>query len=310
MGGRPVIPHNIFAYASNTRPDGSPILTANAITLLADGAMTACDMDDGLKDNIIGNPKLCAFNPAILRCEESVSDNCLTDEQITAANRIYDGPRRDDGTQFNDLGYAKGSELDWIGIFIGTEDQAPRGEAVTRFALDRMVGPGASLEDFDYAKHGAAGSPLSGKIDLGPDGKKLESYVNKGGKLLMYHGWLDLVATPAGSFYFYNAQADAFGEERLPDFLRLFMFPGMKHCRDGHGVNSADYLEAMVQWVERGQAPASLDAYGSTAAPFNYIPHPFDPDTIVAGRKIFPYPSTSVYDGSGSTIEPGNWVKK
>jgi hypothetical protein len=310
VGTKVVIPHNVFAYASNTRPGGSSILTAEAITLLHNNVMAACDMDDGLKDNVIGDPMNCGYQPVALQCQGNQTRSCLTDEQIEVANKVYDGPRRDDGSQFNTLGYAKGSEMDWIGIFIGTDDQAPRGAAVTKFALDRMVAPGATLSDFEYAKHGTAGSPLSGKIDLGPDGRKLESYVNKGGKILMYHGWLDLVATPAASFYFYDAHADVFGEESLPDFMRLFMFPGMKHCRDGNGVNTADYLDAMVQWVEQSEPPESLDAYGTTADPFNYIAHPLDPGAVLAGRRIFPYPALSEYDGSGDVLDPKSWIKK
>jgi hypothetical protein len=310
VGTKVVIPHNVFAYASNTRQDGSSILTADTITLLHNNVMAACDMDDGLKDNVIGDPMRCGFEASTLLCENGQTQSCLTQEQIVAANKVYDGPRREDGSPFNALGYAKGSEMDWIRIFVGTEGQAPRGEAVTKFALDRMVAPGAALSDFDYAKHGTRGSPLSGKIDLGPNGKKLGTYVENGGKILMYHGWLDLVATPAASFYFYDAQADVFGEDALPDFMRLFMFPGMKHCRDGNGVNTADYLNAMVQWVEHNEAPESIDAYGSTAEPFNYIAHPLDPDTVLAGRKIFPYPASSEYDGAGDVLDPDSWTRK
>ena len=309
-GTKIVIPHNVFAYASNTRPDGSPILTVEAITLLAGAAMAACDLDDGLKDNVIGNPRTCTFEAATLGCDGPGTDRCLTDEQIAAANKLYEGARRDDGTPFYAMGYAKGTELDWIAGFVGADGQPPRRSAGAQFAVERLVGPDAVLADFDYGKHGAAGSPLSGRIDLGPDGKKLERYINGGGKLLLYHGWSDTEATPASSFYFYEAQADAFGEDTLSDYLRLFMLPGMKHCRGGNGVNSVDYLAAIERWVEDGEAPESLDAYGTTAPSSSYSAHPLDPDTIVTGRKIFPYPATSVYGGSGDAADPKNWTKK
>jgi hypothetical protein len=309
-GTKIVIPHNVFAYASNTRPDGSSILTVKAINLLADAAVAACDSDDGINDGVIANPRQCEFEPAAMRCDATNADSCLTDEQIVAASHLYHGARRDDGTPFYSVGYAKGSERDWIPLFIGTDSQAPRGPSVTKFSVSRLVGPDATLADFDYAKHGTSGSPLSGSIDYGPDGKRLENYRNKGGKLLLYHGWLDTVATPASSLDFYAAQAEALGADKLPDFLRLFMFPGMKHCRDGHGVNTADYLSAMESWVEGGKAPESMDAYGTLAPAFNYIAHPLDPDTVVTGRKLFPYPSASIYDGSGDPANPQNWAKR
>ena len=86
-----VTPHNVFAYATNTRPDGSPILTALALNLLADAVMEACDTNDGIRDGVIGNPNACEFDPAQLLCGREEAPLCLTTEQITAAKKIYSG---------------------------------------------------------------------------------------------------------------------------------------------------------------------------------------------------------------------------
>ena len=305
-----VTPHNVFAYASNSRADGSPILTAEAITLLSDSVLQACDKDDGLKDGVVGNPLSCAFKPESLRCAASQTERCLTEEQIDAANKVYDGARRADGAPFYAMGYTKGSERDWISGFIGTDERGPRRAGSAQFTVERKIGPDATLADFDYAKHGTSGSPVGGLLDFGSDGKKLETYINRGGKIILYHGWTDTDATPASSFYVYNAQAEAFGEEAVSDFLRMFLMPGMNHCRGGNGVNTADYLDALELWVEDGKAPESLDAYGTTADPFNYIAHPLDPDTIVKGRRLFSYPATSIYGGVGDEADPENWIKQ
>lgn len=305
-----VTPHNVFAYASNTRPDGSPILTETAINLLADAVLDACDMDDGVKDGVLGNPPACAYDPANLRCTGKPEGPCLTDEQIEAANKVYDGARMADGSPFYPMGYAKGTERDWIAGFLGKDGRPPRRAGSAQFTVERKIGPDASLADFDYAKHGTSGSPVGGLLDFGVDGKKLTTYVDRGGKILLYHGWSDTDATPASSLYFYEAQAAAFGEEVLPNFLRLFFLPGMAHCRGGNGVNTADYLSAIEVWVEDGKAPERLEAYGTTVDPFNYIAHPLNPETILTGRSIFPYPAISVYGGSGDPTDPGNWKKR
>ncbi len=304
-----VTPHNVFAYASNTRPDGSSILTVDALTVLADAVIQACDMDDGVQDGVIGNPSACGFEPANLRCDEPAMDRCLTNEQIVAAENIYRGARRADGTPFYPMGYAKGTERDWIAGLLGVDSRPPRRAGSAQFTLERKIGPDATLADFDYAKHGTTGSPLGGQLDFGSDGKKLESYANRGGKILLYHGWSDTDATPASSLYVHQAQAAAFGEDNLAEFLRLFMFPGMTHCRGGNGVNTADFLTVIERWVEEGEAPDSLDAYGTTVPPMSYISHPLDPDTIVTGRRLFPYPVVSIYDGSGPIADPGNWTR-
>lgn len=304
-----VTPHNVFAYASNTRADGSPILTTAALTLLADAVMNTCDLDDGLKDSVIGNPSACAFEPGELLCRGSGTDRCLTTEQVAAAKKVYRGARRDDGTPFYPMGYAKGTERDWIAGFLGVDGRPPRRAGSAQFTIERKIGPDATLADFDYAKHGATGSPVGGLLDFGADGKKLENYDNRGGKILLYHGWSDSDATPASSLFFYEAQTQAFGEDKLASFLRLFMFPGMTHCRGGNGVDTADYLTAIEQWVESDEAPASLDAFRSTATQFNYPTHPLDPTTIVSGRRLFPYPSVSIYGGSGDPTDPQNWTR-
>ena len=305
-----VTPHNVFAFAASKRPDGSSIFTVAALNLLADAVMGACDLDDGLEDGVIGNPNACEFETASLRCNGSATDRCLTSEQIAAAEKVYQGARRADGMPFYPMGYAKGTERDWIAGFLGVDGRPPRRTGSAQFTVERKIGADATLADFDYAKHGVTGGPIGGMFDFGADGKKLGNYVDGGGKILLYHGWSDSDATPASSLYFFQAQAEAFGQRALPEFLRLFMFPGMKHCRGGDGVNTADYLSAMESWVEHGEAPESLDAYGTTAPAFNYIAHPLDPQSVVTGRKLFPYPLESIYDGSGDPVNPENWTKK
>lgn len=306
-----VTPHNVFAYASNSRPDGSPVLTKEAITLLADAVLEACDMDDGLKDGVLGNPRGCGFEPSALRCTGKSDASCLTDEQVGAAENVYSGARRADGTPFYPMGYAKGTERAWIAGFLGTDGRLPRRAGSAQFTVERKIGPDATLADFDYAKHGVSGSPVGGLLDFGSDGKKLETYVDRGGKILLYHGWSDTDATPASSLFFYQAQAEAFGEDNLPDFLRLFMLPGMAHCRGGDGVNTADYLSAIEAWVEDGKAPDQLLAY-QTPQPwksYSYTPYPMSADIATGGRTLYPYPAHSTFDGSGDPADPFNWKK-
>lgn len=306
-----VTPHNVFAYASNTRPDGSPILTERAMNLLADAVLAACDMDDGLKDSVLGNPDACAFEPTALRCNGTNTGACLTDEQVTAAENVYAGAKQADGTPFYPMGYAKGTERDWISGFLGKDGRPPRRAGSAQFTVERNIGPDATLADFDFAKHGAAGGPVGGLLDFGPDGKKLETYVERGGKILLYHGWSDTDATPASSLYFYESQTEAFGENALPDFLRLFFLPGMAHCRGGNGVNTADYLSTIEAWVEDGKAPDQLIAH-QTPEPwhsFNYSPYPLSADISTGARTLFPYPATSVYGDSGDAADPNNWKK-
>lgn len=46
----------------------------------------------------------------------------------------------------------------------------------------------------------------------------------------------------------------------MADFHRLYMVPGMLHCTGGPGAWSADYVQPIVNWVEKGEAPKEIVA--------------------------------------------------
>jgi hypothetical protein len=309
-----VTPHNVFAFATSQRDDGSPIFTVDALNTLADAVLEACDMDDGVKDGVLGNPLACTFEPATLQCASGQTASCLTSEQVAAANLVYSGALKDDGTPYYPMGYAKGTERDWIAGFLGSNGRPPRRTGSAQFTVERKIGPGATLADFDYGTHGVNGGPVGGLLEFGADGKRLEPFIRKGGKILMYHGWSDTDATPASSLYFYDAQTEAFGSKRTAEFLRLFFMPGMPHCRGnaGKGVHTADYLTVLERWVEQGEAPEKLEAYKPTDrwTNTNYVPFPLSEEDTVTARTLYPYPAASSYDGSGDKNDPANWRRQ
>ena len=77
---------------------------------------------------------------------------------------------------------------------------------------------------------------------------------------------------------------------------RLFMAPGMGHCRGGEGPNTFDMVAALEAWVERGQAPNQIVASHATNG------------VVDRTRPLCPYPQVAVYKGSGSTDEAANFV--
>ena len=67
----------------------------------------------------------------------------------------------------------------------------------------------------------------------------------------------------------------------------------MLHCSGGPGPSSVDYLTALEDWVENGNAPDSLLSSGGEV-----------PDRT---RPLCPYPQVGVYDGDGSTDDADNF---
>src|SRR5438045_6893096 len=65
--------------------DPSRILPPAKVTLLANAVMAACDQKDGVKDNIVSDPQMCKFDPAVLMCKAGDGSDCLTAPQVETA---------------------------------------------------------------------------------------------------------------------------------------------------------------------------------------------------------------------------------
>ena len=67
----------------------------------------------------------------------------------------------------------------------------------------------------------------------------LTAFRESGGKLLLYHGWNDPSISPLNTVDYYG-QVDAASGGDAEEFARLFMVPGMLHCRGGPGPSQFD----------------------------------------------------------------------
>src|SRR6185436_19562537 len=89
----------------------------------------------------------------------------------------------------------------------------------------------------------------------------LKTFIGHGGKLIQYHGWSDPQIAPGFSVSYYQSVLEAMGgASKVQGSLRLFMVPGMAHCGGGEGTSRFDMLDALEQWVEKGEAPARIPA--------------------------------------------------
>jgi feruloyl esterase len=101
---------------------------------------------------------------------------------------------------------------------------------------------------------------------------RLDPFVARGGKLIMYHGWADPIVSAYDSINFHARVASE--TSGGSDAIRLFLVPGMGHCAGGLGADvfggqggsaapedaSQDMLAALVAWVEQGAAPDRIVA--------------------------------------------------
>jgi feruloyl esterase len=73
------------------RPNGVNVLNAATFHVLGQAVMKACDGLDSVTDGVIDNPLACRFDPKTLQCGGAADVWCLTDDQVTAVERIYAG---------------------------------------------------------------------------------------------------------------------------------------------------------------------------------------------------------------------------
>ncbi|MEO8681175.1 MAG: tannase/feruloyl esterase family alpha/beta hydrolase [Vicinamibacterales bacterium] len=257
--------------------------------LMHNAVLAACDTNDGVKDGVIENPAACKFDFASLACRGADGPDCLTRPQIATAQAMA-SPITDatSGAVLHPGRYYPGSELGWGGV----GGPAPSGESLE--GMTKIVfKPG-----WDYhAIRGPADVERAVKADHGllrADDANLARFFNRGGKLLMYHGWADPLVTPDASLIMFRKINEAVGA-KAKDSLALFMVPGMGHCQGGPGTDVFDKVAAVDQWVRSGKAPQSIEASHMTNG------------TVDRTRPLCAYPMTAHYIGSGSTDDAKNF---
>jgi feruloyl esterase len=122
----------------------------------------------------------------------------------------------------------------------------------------------------------------------------LSKFRKSNGKLIMTYGWADTILQPLQGVRYYESVAAKHGKD-TGDFVRLFMVPGMAHCGGGIGPDRNDAVTAVIDWVEKGQAPAQIIASKVTNG------------QTVRTRPLCPYPQVARYKGQGSIDDAANF---
>src|SRR5581483_52874 len=206
-------------------------ITPQSTQILNKAIIAACDKLDGVEDGVISDPRRCRFDPATLLCKAGdAPDSCLTQPQIDAANRIYQGVHKSDGTALFQ-GFARGSELKWPQMWAS---KTPGGSSwhFWRYSVFQDLQFQNVNFDFDRDSDRAlstvqAGMKVADIYNVKPD---LSAFRARGGKLIIYHGWADEQVTPFASLDFYAHIKARHGQSGTDDFLRMFMMPGIAHC--------------------------------------------------------------------------------
>jgi feruloyl esterase len=261
--------------------------------LLHDAVLASCDAIDGVKDGVIENPKRCKFDPGVLECKGSGEASCLTTPQVETARMIYSAAVNPK-TKRAISGLEPGSELGWTDL--GWTASA-RATGLDQFRFLVFGDPKWDVQKFNFESDIVLAEDKDNNTlnSLDPN---LKPFINRGGKLIQYHGWSDPQIAPAATTQYYERVVQTLGgRDKVHGSYRLFMAPGMGHCSGGEGPNTFDMLTSLERWVEAGLAPDQITA--TITRPTAMLDR---------SRPLCPYPEAAVYKGAGSTDDAANFA--
>jgi feruloyl esterase len=277
--------------------DDASFIPAAKWIMIHDAVMNKCDAVDGLKDGLIEDPMACKFEPKSLLCKEGDGPDCLTAAQVDSLSKLTSGavnPR----TGENFYPGWPAATRQFPGPVLGNKQGAPpQQDALDTFRV-LFQKSDWDYRTMDFDKDIALSDKLGNNLMNAVDETRLKPLFDRGGKILLYHGWSDPNITPLISIQYYNSAVAANGGlDKANNEVRLFMVPGMGHCGGGDGPNVFDKIDVLSDWVEHGKAPdqiiaSHLDADGH----------------LDRTRPLCPYPQIAKYKGTGNINDAENFV--
>jgi len=281
--------HSIWwmSVAAAALKDKESLIPPAKLDALSKAVLNTCDARDGLKDGLLADPRQCRFDPSTLLCRAGDAQDCLTSPQVETVKKIY-GPLKTKTSDVVFPGMEPGSERFWRFLIGGPE---PPNMVLNGFKYVIHEDPTWDWRTFDVNRELALNEKFVPFDAINPD---IRAFKDRGGKLLIYHGWSDNLIPPENSINYYSSVLAKMGS-RQSDWLRLFMVPGMYHCNGGPGPNQMNWIGALERWRESGIAPDQITGAHVTN------------NGVDMTRPVCPYPQVARYKGIGSTNDAMNF---
>ncbi|HEU4694299.1 MAG TPA: DUF6351 family protein [Vicinamibacterales bacterium] len=273
----------VMAWQATHRDEAS-FIPVSKLPALHKAALNACDARDGAADGLISDPMTCRVDPGVLACKGADGAECLTPTQVEAAKRIY-APVIDPRTGREVFpGVEAGSEPRWT---VNAGGSRPLGMSDELFKFVVFKDPEWDSRTLDVAKHLEMARAADGGT-ISATTPNIKSFVDRGGKLIIYHGWGDTNVPPRSSVNYYEKLVETLGKNQVASSTRLYLVPGMGHCGGGEGPNAFDMVTVVEEWREQGKAPAEV------------IASQIVDGKVARTRPLCQYPLVPRYKGSGS----------
>jgi feruloyl esterase len=261
------------------KPQIDKFLDDSERKVFMDALMKQCDAKDGVADGMISDPLGCDFDPTVIACKAGENESCIAPQKIAAIQKAFAGPKNAYGTQvYPGFLYDAG---------ITMKSGAP---GLLALGKNGLFGPYTTATELDVDKAALhASDPL-----VEPASTNLSTFSLNGGKLIFFHGDSDPWFSPLDTLgYYQSLAAGNGGAEKVAQWSRMFLVPGMAHCGGGPSLDHFDMLTAVVDWVEKGTAPEAVIATGK-AFPGR-------------SRPLCAYPKHAQFTGTGNTQDARNF---
>jgi hypothetical protein len=275
-----------------------PACKFNAAT---QAAIAACDGIDGVKDGVIEDPHRCTFDPKTLVGTTAGECGAITDADATVIRKVWEGPKKQDGS-FLWYGLERGGDFNGLtGINANAAPPTVRPNPITMewwryFSTRIRSGQPGDLTYASYEKFFSQSVSEFSEV-LATDNPNLAAFRDRGGKIVMWHGWADPLIYPGGSIdYFTRVQKQMGGPQRRPSSCASSSRRASATAAAARVPRRPGQFEAVVKWVEEQQAPDTLDAVRRDQA-----------GAVIRSRPLCQYPLVARYKGTGSTDEAGNF---
>ena len=312
-------------------------IPATKLPMIDAAVYKSCDAADGVVDHLIQNPTKCSFDPKTLVTPSCTGSDptCLTSGEANTLQKYLTALRDDDGRivytgqTVSDLAAGPQGALDFglggmdfwtTGVIPPTVGfsapepwdnsgftPSPIGWQFTDHFIQYMVERDPSFDMRTYIhKVGQVSDAelrLFDRRSEAGDGdipEKLLRFIEKGKKMVIYHGTSDpaLAATRTIKYYEDLAETAEMSFAQLQEHVRLFMVPGMHHCVGGPGPNFFDTLTPLDNWVDRGIKPDAIVA-------IHFVGN--NPPAVDRTMPLCKFPEEARYNGTGPVNSATSW---
>ncbi|KAL3460793.1 Tannase/feruloyl esterase [Aspergillus heterothallicus] len=268
-----------------------PSCVLNAFT---DAAISACDLLDGVKDNIISYPGQCHFKASSLvgrtiSCKDPVGEIKVTPKMAELVTALWEGPNSVEG------------QFEWYGLHYDadlTGTLTTTCTSVSNCTVKVFLARNSSL-DVDNLTHEDFDRFFRESVDqyssiIGTENPDLTNMKRAGTKMIAWHGMQVPLIPTNGTVDYYTRAMEV--DSHVNDYYRFFLAPGVTHCGGGDGFDPSDFVfDTLTAWVENGTVPNRLEATATAVKPHNT-------STTRAGY-LCPYPKVFTFNGENPNKE-------